>query len=252
VLTELKETYRRFRDFQEAERKLTLQIKAVCRRYCDGDKDAADVLYKAVLELGRGHALSATQTPAEHPLAQAAAIGLGPLLSARDKITAAKKQQDQMLRKMARRLPIWSWAAQVPGFGDGNLAYLIGEAGDLSAYDNPAKLWKRFGLAVMEPVDGGPRVRQGAPGEGATAEDWTRHGYCPRRRSVAWNLASCLIRAGSPDYKRFYNERKEYERPRVESDRHAHNRALRWMTKRLLKDLWVAWDVRAEQLPKAA
>ena len=42
-------------------------------------------------------------------------------------------------------------------------------------------------------------------------------------------------------YRIVYDDRKLMERERVESDAHAHNRALRYMTKRLIKDLFIEW-----------
>jgi hypothetical protein len=154
------------------------------------------------------------------------------------------------LRKLARQLPVWpAFAEGVNGFGDLRLALIIGETGDLSAYATHCRVWKRMGLAVI----GGERQRRVTDAEKAIA-----FGYNAERRSIIWNLGAELLkqqvraikddagkRTGTStpigDYGRIYLERKAYEAERVETPAHAHNRASRYMTKALLRDLWQAW-----------
>ena len=50
----------------------------------------------------------------------------------------------------AKALPVASFVEETRGFGYLGLAQIVAEAGDLSNYANPAKLWKRFGLAVID------------------------------------------------------------------------------------------------------
>ena len=52
-------------------------------------------------------------------------------------------------------------------------------------------------------------------------------------------------------YRQVYDLRKAYDRPNVETDMHAHNRAMRYMTKRLLQDLY-AYAKRVSEGPKSA
>jgi len=182
-----------------------------------------------------------------------------------------KKELEVRMRKLAQMLPVYPWAKDIKGFGDLSLARLIGEAGDISRYKNPQCLWKRMGLAV---IDGN---RQGNPGgthydaEGkiikrkVSAEDWIEQKYSPRRRSVAWNIADPIVkwgvqvpkdaetgeRAGPTvavtEYGRIYLNRKEYELATRHGlsektpQGHAEARARRYMTKRLLRELWCAW-----------
>jgi hypothetical protein len=95
---------------------------------------------------------------------------------------------------------------------------------------------------------------------GLTADDWTWFGYKPARRSEMWNRAPSLIkqqiskvldengedtgeRIATGPYGEAYLNRKKYEierNPEI-SKIHAHNRAQRYMEKRLLKHLWQAW-----------
>lgn len=153
---------------------------------------------------------------------------------------------EKAMRKIARQLPVWSWVESVRGLSDLGLAVIIGEAGSLGEYGNPAKLWKRMGLAV---IDG---KRQGNPGTGATADDWIRHGYVARRRAEVWAFVDDVMlraqwraeRDGVPahaigPYGEVYAaKRAEY----VAREHPAADRAARrYMAKRLLRDLWAAW-----------
>lgn len=106
------------------------------------------------------------------------------------------------------------------------------EAGDFSNYDNPAKLWKRMGVAVIN----GERQRKVS---GAEALD---HGYSPQRRSIVYVIGDAIIKAGFV-YADLYRERKAAEEQKLpdSSKGHWHNRAKRCMEKRLLRDMWRAW-----------
>src|SRR5690606_24989361 len=50
TIATLRELHRKRQDFHRSEKSLTLQIKAICRRLCAGDKDEADKLYTAMLK----------------------------------------------------------------------------------------------------------------------------------------------------------------------------------------------------------
>lgn len=231
IIPEIRETYRFYVDFMRAKCRLELQVQAVCRRLCDGDKGEAGKLRKSMVN------------GMTHPQAETAFGALAPMLQARDTLEAQQKTYEKQMVKLAKQLPVYEWAKEIKGFGDASLAKIVGEAGDLSVYGNPAKLWKRMGLAVI----GGGRQRKVS---GADALD---HGYSPERRALMWNIGDCMIRAqvrkgrddgpstAIGDYGKLYLERKAYEADRVESAAHAHNRAKRYIEKRLLRDLWRAW-----------
>lgn len=172
---------------------------------------------------------------------------------------AIEAESTKRMEKLARHLPVWAaWAEAQRGFGARSLAVIVGEAGDLANYPSKSHLWKRMGLAV---IDG---VRQGAPGAGATAEDWVEHGYRPARRSAMFVIGDVLVKSGA-HYRDVYLARKAYERAQFEaagfavlpsakitkslkassvSDGWVHRRAQRYMEKRLLRDLWQAWNGR--------
>lgn len=157
--------------------------------------------------------------------------------------------------KLARKFPVWAaFGKGVLGFGEGSLAVIIAECGELSEYSTEAKLWKRLGLAPRQ-----NRVPPGLSREDRAAA-WIANGYSPRRRSHMWNVGASLIKAqvrkikdadgedtGEREtrgpYGELYLRRKTYEHARDSdmSDKHAHLRAQRYMEKRLLRDLWRAW-----------
>jgi hypothetical protein len=218
AIDEIREQWRRRQMWHRAEKSLTLQAKSMCRRLLAGDKKEAEVLYKSALN-GKDHAMS-----------EVAYLAMMPLLQARDGIEKSRLLVEKALLQLVKELPVYNWILALRGVGPLSLAGIVGEAGDLSSYGNPAKLWKRMGLAVIN----GERQRK-KEGEAGIV-----HGYNPSRRSLMWTVGDCIIRAGGP-LKELYNQRKEYEAPRVKTKMHAHNRAKRYIEKRLLRDLWRAW-----------
>lgn len=223
------EQHRRRWDMIRARQRLELQGMAVCRRLSDGDKGEAAKLWAAVVK------------DAQHPLR----TWLSPYLAAMQPLLDEQKAVEKLLVKNAKRLPIYEWAQGISGLGDVSLAAIVGEcAAPVGEYKSVSAVWKRMGLAVI----GGERQRRIA-GEAAI-----EHGYNAQRRSIMWNIGACLIKAqvrkdpadeekriGIGEYGALYLERKVIEAARVESKAHAHNRAQRYVEKRLLRELWKAW-----------
>lgn len=225
LVQEIVETWRMRQDMVRAQQKLTLQVKAICRRFTEGDRKEADKLYAS---MHNGMA---------HPMATHAIIACGPLLHAREPLEAQRKAFEKQLTKLGAQLPIAHMAEQIRGVNTLSLAKIVGECGDLSAYKSVSAVWKRAGLAVIH----GQRQRKVADKDLAL-----EHGYSPQRRSVIWNIAEPLLKAQGKDdtagpYRHIYDARKAIEAERVESAGHAHNRAMRIMTKALIKDLTVEW-----------
>ena len=177
-------------------------------------------------------------------------------VAAREPFEAVEKAAVKEMERLAKSLPVWSsWGEGIKGFGARSLAVIVGEAGNLSNYPTKAHLWKRMGLAVM---DG---IRQGGLSKNAGADAWVAHGYSKQRRSRVWTIGDSMVKTDGP-YRAVYLARKEYERERAEregltvapsakipkkdadryiSDGHVHRRAQRYMEKKMLRDLWVAW-----------
>lgn len=230
LIAEITETWRQRQDMVRAQQKLTLQAKSICRRFTAGDKGEAEKLYQAVTK-GK-----------EHELADMASIAVMPLFRAQAPLIETRAAYEKQLAKLGKQLPIAHMADTIKGVNYNTLATIVAEVGDMTAYEKGiAGIWKRAGLAVID----GERQRKKA-GEAALI-----HGYSPDRHAVFWNIGGALIKAqgkiaedGTDNrlpYRVIYDDRKEYERPRVESDGHAHNRAMRFMVKRLLKDIWQEW-----------
>lgn len=168
-----------------------------------------------------------------------------------------QKAQEKALAKLVKALPVYEWATGVRGLGDVSLGVIVGEAGDIGRFSNPAKLWKRMGVGLVGDN------RQGNPGANASAEDWIAHSYNKKRRSVMWNIGVSLLRSQSGEqpgpYRIVYDAKKADYSERVEATAdlpakignrlnpekwtpgRAHNAAQRYMEKRLLRNLWQAW-----------
>lgn len=175
---------------------------------------------------------------------------------------ALLRRQEQKMERLAMSLPVWPWVESVKGLGALGLAIIVGEAGDLSNYRNPAKLWRRFGLAVLD----GKAQRKCR--DAAEAE---KQGYNPRRRSAMWTIADSLLRQENV-YSVLYAERRKYEYERnpefykgtrvkkaskrnpepvevAKVTKHCDLRARRYAEKRMVRDLWRAWRDAGQRQP---
>lgn len=125
---------------------------------------------------------------------------------------------------------VYPFVETVRGLGPLGLALILGETGDLRGYANPAKVWKRMGLAVF---DGKSQRRT------TNAEEAIRQGYNPSRRSLMYVIGAAIVKQGD-EYRQVYLDRKAYELERNPemTKMHAHRRAQRYMEKRLLRNLW--------------
>jgi hypothetical protein len=238
AIDEIVKIWRRRQRWHGAEKKLVLQGRAVCREWTNGDRTAANVLFdKARAGEDSGDDL---------------VFVLAPFLASIEHFAKRRADLERDLHKRVKSLPVWPWVQSVKGFGPGNLAAIIGEAGDIGSYRSVSGLWKRMGLAVID----GKRQRKCTD----TIEALL-HGYSPRRRSVAYLLSDTMIRAKSPGYYQHYSDRRAYELARSDAGKpaitptaptmHAHRRAARVMTKRVLRDLFLKWkniEIRDDQI----
>lgn len=169
------------------------------------------------------------------------AQSLQPLRKMRDGI-------EKEMRKIAKRLPVWQWAEGVRGLGDLGLAVIVAECSDLSGYNNPAKVWKRLGLAPVEKGGVSMAASNWRMKGGLTADEWKAVGYSPRRRAEIFScVGDPLFRQQSVSVGPY---RQAYDRRRARTAEthpewtkgHSHGDAVRVMTKELLRDLWGAWN----------
>jgi len=255
MFEELTETYQMRTDIHKEEKALTLRIKAIMRRMCEGDTKAADKLYEAVVK------------DKPHDFKGPALIYTEPLFQSRKVLEDRRLELEKYMAKFAKDLPAYDFMKEIKGFGDKGLSMIAASAGDLTKYPTPAKLWKYMGLAVMP--DG--RQRKVA-GDKELAE---LHAYAPHRRALVWTIGDSLLRTNDGFYKQLYLDRKERELEKAEeeglivipakeaenqkldkstyrSKGHIHSRAKRYVEKRLLRDLWAAWREEVNALPKVS
>lgn len=248
----------------KAQTKAILQAKSIIRvvhkRDGDWDDEAAKKAAKKRIDAIYDEARADPNHP-EHA-AVAAVLSMG------DAVEPLRKALEKQMVKLAKQLPAYAWVKSVKGFGDMSFATIVGECGDIGTYRTVSCLWKRMGVAVIA------GCRQGAPGTGASADDWIMHGYRKSRRAVSWNARKLVIGSMGlwrPDfdsdlsdatyYQRVYAERARYESERcphkdgtpikrvtnakgVDKESysgHAANRAHRYVEKRLLKHLYLEW-----------
>jgi hypothetical protein len=208
----IRELARQRTDLLRAWQRLNNQIKAIERR---------------------GQSAGANHFPDAAPsIADSAAPAL---VHCVDTTMAARKAVEKQLDKLAKSLPVYAtFTKPTKGLGAGGLALIIGETGDLSLYANPAKVWKRMGLAVFD----GVRQRRVA----GNAEEAIRQGYSSHRRQIMWNIGDSMIKVGDT-YRQVYLDRKAYELAKNPDAKPIvnHRRAQRYMEKRILRDLWRAW-----------
>lgn len=181
-----------------------------------------------------------------------------------DAFQIAMDEYEKEMEKRAKELPVAKWVAKPEqrGFGLLSLATIVGEAGDLSGYSNPGKLFKRMGCA--------PRTFEGQTLMGSTwksgregslpAAEWSAFGYSPRRRSIAYLIGENIVRGnylgkasdtesedeGRPagPYRAHYLSKKEraHEVHPDWSDMRCHRHGMLLATKRMLKNLWIEWN----------
>lgn len=231
---EIVAVYRRYEDLRRARQRIELQAIATCRNACGGDKTEGMKLYKS-------------------PTPQVA-VWLTPYEDAMAPLTEAIKGQEKLLTKLAKTLPVIEWANGVSGLSPRFLAAIVGECGiGPGEFRSVSALWKRMGMAVI----GGERQRR------VTGAAAIEHGYVARRRALMWNIGDQVaVRHGvrnpkdadgkstgataANEWGELYLERKAYELAREIdgkplSPMHSHNRAKRYVEKRLLRELWKAW-----------
>lgn len=246
IVAEIRAHHRRARLMMKAsnaiKQRLSSYVVFDALGYTPGDKAA---LKKGYAEAGK--VIKAALADKDHELHNICAA----IISGCEPLDAERSAREKAMVKLVKQLPVHQWALAIKGFGDLGLAQIIAEAGDLGKYGTVSKLWKRLGLAVMN------GNRQGAPGKGASAEDWIEHGYSPERRAIIWSIFSdSMFRhqwaaaaegedVGKPKgpYGEVYARRRAHTAITHPdwTKGHSHNDARRVMTKSVIADLWSAW-----------
>lgn len=252
---ELTDLNRVYSGLERAQTRLDLQVKAYLRNYLEHNKHE-----KLIDEEGR--------TPAQIKYAKDKLIKefyeewkmavisepslivkiLGPLLDAKAAIQPHREMYGKKLEQKAKEFPLWPWAENIKGLGAQSFGRLLGETGNISRFSNPAKLWKRMGIGIW---DGKIQKKISSKYHGSGKAETNKKiaiemGFSPKRRALVYIIGDSLIKLNKDNkqdgfYRKLYLERKVYELTKVETLGHAHNRAKRYMEKRLLKNLWIEW-----------
>lgn len=256
----IRDAHRRRQDFHRPEKSMTLVIESIARRMkahklrgaAGHVRDDAQPINAAAPDLSSDEGQSVSESRGKSAdIAPSAELGedqrtndahpvivdpklalyVQPFVEVRASLAAQRKAAERQCAKLSKQLPVWPWVESVNGFGALGLAQIVGECGDLSNYANPAKVWKRMGLHV---VDGKAACKSKAKGD--------IMGYSPIRRSISWNIGSSLLKKQNP-YREIYDQRKIFEQQKVPDGTKMlwHRRAQRYVEKRLLRDLWRAW-----------
>jgi len=236
---------------------LTNLLKARARVYAGDDLDATGrkALYRRLIDRGEDPEFTAL---------------VWHLLSVRTKVRSEQRRIAHRMGRVAAKLPAWAHCSETPGLGPSGLGKIVAEApgrtdDGLGDYPSPRCVWRWFGLHVEN--DRAARPRPGQP-----------LGYSGYRKGIAITAAANLVREhrkrvkdghpGSEYGELFETMCVEYAR-RWEADgyrvlrvsemagdeerrakvldgivcrRRVDGQALRRVAKRLLLDLWRAWD----------
>jgi hypothetical protein len=213
-------------------------------KYADGNKAAekangkirktADALVKSIVKGGKSPAGLEAVADAIRPVVMA-------YQSARDQFDSHVSTLEKLMIAELAKLSVAAWCKTVRGFGAGvALVRIIGETGDLSNYANPAKVWKRLGLAPHN----GKAYSEWRKKGGLTGQEWVEAGYKPSRRSSIHVVGDTLLKGNKGGkYRAKYDARKAHTAATHPdwTKGHQHADALRVMEKELVKDLWKEW-----------
>jgi hypothetical protein len=177
---------------------------------------------------------------------------------AREPADEMRAINEKAMEKAAKELPVYPWLENIRGAGALGLATIVAEAGDLSNYATPAKLWKRLGFAPFDGHAGSTWKRQTWRPRTLTAEEWIENPFSGERYALMAQIITWLVNAqwigaakagngeGKPNgpYGELYaNRRKQTKISHPDwTPGHRRSDALRITMKSFLKDLWTEWN----------
>lgn len=176
-------------------------------------------------------------------------------------LEAFEAQHFRRLGTILNDYPIWTeFLLDVRGVGPALAGVIISEI-DIKAARYPSSLWMYAGLDVAS--DGAGRSRKTA--HLIKREYVSKEGEVKEKDSITYNpflktkligvLGSSFLRAGKDNAyaKVYYDYKNRIENMKAHKEKslgHRHNMAIRYMVKRFLADLYVAWRT-LEALPVA-
>ena len=177
---------------------------------------------------------------------------------AREPADEMRTVNEKAMEKAAKELPIYPWIDSIHGAGALGLATIVAEAGDLSNYENPSKLWKRLGFAPFDGHAGSTWKRPTWRPRTLTAEEWIENPFSGERYALMAQIVTWLVNAqwigakksetgeGKPNgrYGKIYAARRALTKKTHEdwTDGHRRKDALRITMKTFLAELWSEWN----------
>lgn len=163
------------------------------------------------------------------------------------------------MEALAADLPLAHMAdGRIPGFALFGLAILVGEAGDFTAYDRKDKLRKRLGLAPYNGLAGstwGSEKRRGDR-KALTNAEWISLGYSKHRLAqvVGCVTTPLFMAKAKSKFGEIYNARRAHTAITHPDWKPGHSDAdaRRYMTQRLVSDLWSEWRRATWFMPQRA
>jgi hypothetical protein len=122
-----------------------------------------------------------------------------------------------------RKHPLGPWVKATIGIGETQAARLLASIGDPATRANPAQLWAYCGYA---------------PGQKRTKG--VKSNWNTKAKSRAYLIAESCIKQSRSPYRPVYDARRQHTagtHPDWTAG-HSHNDALRYVAKRVLRDLW--------------
>jgi hypothetical protein len=187
---------------------------------------------------------------------------------ARQPADEMRAANEKAMEKIAKELFIYPFVEAIRGAGALGLATIVAEAGDLSNYATPAKLWKRLGFAPFDGYAGSTWKRASWRPRALTAEEWIENPFSGERYALMAQIVTWLVNAqwigaakagngeGKPNghYGEIYAKRREATKKSHADWTPGHRRsdALRITMKAFLKDLWIEWNRLAIERKDAA
>jgi hypothetical protein len=255
VINFIRAEHRRRRFAMKVQQKVDRALESFVRRNCtdwhfDADEKARKKFNEQTVTI-----IKTAQTGEGDPIIVELVQATG---LARKPFDAVRKAAEKKMAELAEMLPVADGVRSIHGAGLPGLATIVAEAGDLSNYRNPAKLWNRLGYAPFDGYAGSTWKRRTWRPRALSADEWVEHPFAGERYALMFSISESLWRAqwigakkagtdeGIPDgpYGEIYAKRRAHTLVTHPdwTKMHSHKDALRVMMKRFLLDLWFQWQ----------
>lgn len=252
----------------KTETKCTNSVTGLTARMCGFDANADESSRKKVQDRAARIVANALAEKAQsEDDAEVAAVIAAELETVRQMLqplwirrSEIEKEMQRLAKSLIEGNALGGFIAATPGFTAFCLAVIVGEAGNLSNYASVRRLWRRLGFGMAQGHEQHAYSTWRKHG-GLTKEDWIAAGYKPSRLGEIYGVVTMplAMHKKKNKYGLVYEARRlrtmqthpewyldKDGKPKVDktgkpSSQHAHNDALRIMTKALIADLWSAW-----------